>query len=436
MKIALLEVRSKRKECINKDFMGGYGWAFNAGRSLRARMINFVKKRGETLPIMSLGYLASIFADRGHKVIYAENEIPDADIVFLQSSMVDYRYEIEWAGKIKKTGTTVGFIGPFSSVKPDLFLGDADFVIKGEPEDAAVRIAGGFEPRGVIESAVIDNLDMFPFPNWKIFPYSRYSYFPALKERPFLPILSSRGCPYTCNYCPYLIVYKWRERSPENVLKEVEYLIDSFGIKAFLFRDPIFTFNRARTIEIAQALINKNYRLKWACETRLDHLDKELLKLLYDAGLRVINVGIESSSEDIIRKSSRKPVEIRHQEEMLSYCDELGIRITAFYMFGMPDDTRESIAATMEYAKRLNTHVAQFFVFTPFPGTCYFDKILPDIIQDDWEKFDCYTPCIRHRNITPCDILELKEKAFVSYYFRMNWFRSFFRRVFRDIFHT
>lgn len=122
MKIAILEVKSKRKECINKDFMGGYGWAFNAGNSFLAKMINLVKSLGERLPIMSLGYIASIFGNKGHKVMYAVNKIPDADIIFLQSSMVDYRYELEWARKIKRNGRKMGFIGPFSSLKPELFL--------------------------------------------------------------------------------------------------------------------------------------------------------------------------------------------------------------------------------------------------------------------------------------------------------------------------
>ena len=80
--------------------MSGYGWAFNAGTSWRARLINFIKKQGETLPLMSFGYLAAIFKSHGHSVEYLTNEVPDSDIAFISSSMVDYRNEIEWAKKV------------------------------------------------------------------------------------------------------------------------------------------------------------------------------------------------------------------------------------------------------------------------------------------------------------------------------------------------
>ncbi len=433
MKICLFNVNSDKKACINKDFMGGYGWAFDSGKSRPARIINFVKKIGEKIPVMSMGYLASILSEKNHEVQYAENAIPSAGLVIMQSSMVDHKAEMEWARRLKKAGKIVGFIGPFSGALPDMFLKECDFIIKGEPEEAARRIAEGLVPAGILESKAIDNLDTIPFPKWDLFPYESYSYFPALKERPFLPVLSSRGCPYTCNYCPYRVDYKWRQRSSGNVLDEIGYLIDRYGIKSMLFRDPLFTFDRKRVVEIVRGMLNRGYRIKWACETRLDRVDKELLKLMHSAGLRVMNVGVESYDEDIIKKASRKPVELHHQEEMVRYCDRIGIRLTVFYMLGMPDDTEESLLGTIEYAKKLNTHVAQFFIFTPFPGTEYYEKIKSDICENNWEKFDCYTPLFKHKNLSREKILELKEKAFISYYYRPGWAGKFLQRAVRDI---
>lgn len=434
MRFCLLNIRSDKSACINKDFMGGYGWAFNAGNSLPAKMINFVKRAGEKLPIMSFGYLAAILSAKGRHVEYAENRIPSADVVIIQSSMVDHNHELEWARRLRRAGRKVGFIGPFSGAMPQLFLNECDFVIRGEPEEAAYRMADGFQPHGIVESKFIDNLDELPFPKWEIFPYKDYSYMPALKERPFLPVLSSRGCAFTCNYCPYLVNYKWRQRSAKNVLDEIGHLIERFGIKAMLFRDPIFTLDRERTNEIARGILERGYKIRWACETRLDRVDKELLKNMYSAGLRVMNVGIESADTNVVKKASRKPVEIEHQEEMVRYCDELGIRITAFYMFGMPDDTRKTLLDTIGYSKKLNTHVAQFFIFTPFPGTEYFESVKNDIQEKDWERFDCYTPVFRHKNLSNKEILDLKEKAFVSYYYRPAWAARFASRAFKDIF--
>jgi hypothetical protein len=112
MKITLLEIRTDKKQCVNKDFMGGYGWVFNAGDSFRASLINKVKKWGEHLPIMSLGYLASIFHNNGHSVEHLVNKVPDSDLVIISSSMVDYKHEIRWADEIRGKGIKVGFFGP------------------------------------------------------------------------------------------------------------------------------------------------------------------------------------------------------------------------------------------------------------------------------------------------------------------------------------
>lgn len=433
MKITLLEIKTDKKQCINKDFMGGYGWAFNAGTSLRAGLINKVKKWGEALPVMSLGYLASIFNNNGHSVEHLVNKVPDSEMVIIPSSMVDYKHEINWAIQIRKKGIRVGFFGPFSSAMPELFLEYSDFIIGGEPEEVAMKITDTWIPEGFVRSNPVKDLDALAFPKWDIFDISRYSYIPALRERPFLPILSSRGCSYACSYCPYLVNYTWRERTAKNVLEEIEYLTGRFKIRGMLFRDPLFSLSKKRTIEIAEGMIQRNYKIKWACETRLDLLDEELLNILYKSGLRVINVGIESADSNVLEKATRKTISMEHQEKVIRYCEKKGIRVTVFYMLGLPDDTDESIIKTIEYAKKLNTHVAQFFIFTPFPGTRYFESIKDQIKEKDWEKFDCYTPVIKHKNITNRRLLELKEKAFIDYYYRPAWVLKFIKRMMRDI---
>lgn len=433
MKVALLDIKSRRKECINKDFMGGFGWAFNAGSSFPLKLINLIKKRGEKLPLLSFGYLAAIFAKNSHSVSCMTNTVPKADIVIISSSMVDYDYEIEWARRIKRTGCKVGFVGPFSGFLPEQFLNSCDFVIRGEPEQAAMNISLGREPRGIIESNPIEDLNSLPFPRWDNFPIKEYSYLPVLKEKPFLPILASRGCVYECNYCPYLVSYKYRTRSAENVFSEIKYLQERFKVKGLLFRDPLFGANKDFVFKLCELILKNNVKLRWACETRLNCINKQILEVMYKAGLRVLNTGIESADPDILKKASRIPVDIKHQEEMIRYCDKLGIRVTAFYILGLPDDTYESIINTLKYAQYLNTNVAQFFIHTPFPGTRYFEEVKDQIIEKDWRKFDCYTPVLRHKNLTTKQILKLKEKAFSSYYFRLGYFKKFISRACRDM---
>jgi len=434
MKINFIEITPKEKYCLVKDFMGGFGWRFSVGKSFSAKMIEIVKRQGEKMPYLAFAYLAAIFVSEGHEVNYSQDEVLPADITFIASSIVDYKNELEWIEKIKKSGSKVGVIGPFATVKPEIYR-EADFIIAGEPEQAALKIARGeIKPEGYINEGIIENLDKIPFPKWDIFPVKNYSYLPALRQKPFLPILSSRGCPYPCNYCPYKVIFnKHRNRSPENVLAEIKELNDKHGIKAMLFRDPIFSLKRDHVKQIASGLIKLNLGIRWACETRLDHLDEDLLLLMRRSGMRVLNIGVESVDHGVLQKATRIPIQREREKQLIQYCDRIGIRVTAFYVFGLPDDTEETIKNTINYAKELNTHVAQFFISTPFPGTGFYEDNKRDIIEKDWQSFDSYTPVLKHKNLTREQILNLKEKAFVSYYYRPRYLWKFAYRVIRDI---
>jgi len=371
----------------------------------------------------------------GHRVEYKRNGIPDCDLVIIPSSIVDYKSEIKTARSIKhQTKAKVGFIGPFASAKPDLFLPYCDFVILGEPEEAAVKISQDKIPEGVVKSDPIEDLDSLPFPYWDIFPINKFSYFPSIKAKPFLTILSSRGCSLPCGYyCPYPFTQgtKWRSRSVTNVIKEIEYLKERYHVKGLMFRDPIFTFDKDRAKRIAQELIIRNINIQWGCETHLDYLDVDLLRVMYESGLRSIEVGIESMDGEGLNRIKRRAIDIDHKERILSYCREIGIKVSAFYILGLPDDTEESIENSIDYAKRLNTSGAQFTILTPYPGTRFYKDIKERINGNDWKDFNGYTPVFRHNSLTEEHILRLKERAFTSYYFRVKWIKKFIMEIAR-----
>jgi len=433
LKIALLNAFSEEKQLYNKDVMGGYGESLNIGNSLRARIIEKMKSKGVKLPLLSFGYLAGIFHGRGFEVEYLSNKIPKtADIILVCSSMIDYKTELAFIQRAKKeTNAKVGVIGPFASAVPEIYSKTADFVVIGEPEEFALKLKNGAKPKSLIKSSPIKNLDSLPFPAWEFFPVKEFSYAPVIRSRPFLPMASSRGCSFQCNYCPYRCFYgNWRKRSVENTLQEIKRNVSDFGIKGLLFRDPLFTPDKKRALEIAGAMIKEKFSLEWACETRLDCLDSALLEKLAQAGMRSLNVGIESSDPEILKGASRKPIGIEHQEKMLEQCEKLGIKVSAFYILGLPGDTVKSIKHTVEYAKQHNTHIAQFFICTPFPGTEFFEQVKPKIFEKDFEKFDSFTPVFEHENLSPKQLLDLKEKAFQEYYFRPSYLLKFLIRNF------
>ncbi len=148
--------------------------------------------------------------------------------------------------------------------------------------------------------------------------------------------------------------------------------------------------------------------------------DKDLLKIMRGAGLRHLNLGVESASEAVLIGSKRLPIKAVHQEEIINYCHKIGITVAAFYIIGLENDTRETIRQTINYAKKLNTLVAQFTIGTPYPGTQFFAKMKEEgrLTTLDWPEYDTYNPVYRHQYLTAAELLRLKEKAFISYYFR------------------
>lgn len=435
MKVLLFDINPKSdKKCINKDLAGGMGTGTWVGNSLRARIFEFVKKKNVVLPIITTAYLAAIFKKAGWQVslITVKNgndfSKEDADLALVPISIVDCRNELEVAKTLKKQGIYTGVYGTFASVAPEFFINDSDFIIKGEPEAGALKIISEKKlPKGILEAEPLKELDSLPFPDWHLFPIKKYSYSPALNKKPFLIMLGSRGCPYSCSfYCAYPLLggKVWRPRSVKKVVDEMEYLRKEFGIKAIDFRDPVFTLDKERTMNLAKEIIERKLNIIWSCETRLDCLDKEIIEIMHRAGLRNINVGIESYDSEILKGSNRLPIEYRHQEEVISFCRKKGISMAVFYIIGLENDTKESIKKTISYAKKLNTLVAQFAINTPYPGTCFFENLKKEgrIKNFNWEDYDEYTPIFEHRNLTSEDLLFLKEKAFVSYYFRLRYF--------------
>ncbi|MBN1354162.1 MAG: radical SAM protein [Candidatus Omnitrophica bacterium] len=423
MKVVLVEKTSDKN--INKDQMGGYGINTQVGDSFFARWIMRQKKNLRNVPLLSLGYLASIFSEAGHGVKVVDNEpLPPADLFIIASSIVDYRSELNTAAGIKKKfpSAKVGFIGPFAGYLADDYLRAGDFIIKGEPENAAKEISKGRIPKGIVDSRPVENLDELSFPNWDFFNIDNYLYYPTIQKKPFLSIQSSRGCSFLCKYCPYTVYQgKWRTRSTRNIIDEIKYMKDRFKIKGLLFRDPIFTLDKDRAARIAEGIASSSGGIEWACETRTDMLDEKLVDRMYSAGLRAINFGIESAKQDLLSKASRKAVDTDYQEHIIRYCEKKGIKVIAFYLLGLPDDTFSTINETVNYAKKLNTFLAQFHILTPFPGTDFYNTFKERIVEKDWEKFNSFTPTMNLGKLSREELKVLKERAFVTYYFRPHY---------------
>ncbi|HSP06682.1 MAG TPA: radical SAM protein [Acidobacteriota bacterium] len=429
MRVVLADLKGKGGHVSKDTVAGGYGSRFR-GTSATTRIIEILRRIYQNFPSIHTAYLTSIFANAGHEVVLTRDRVVPGDLGLVLSSIVDYRNEMRWAQDFRKAcGSPVGFYGTMATHLPGPLSGAADFLIQGEPEQAALRLAAGERFQGAVISQAIGNLDTLPFPQWAETKRKRFSYNASRSLRPtahIFPVLSSRSCPEFCTYCPHRITASYRARSPQNVLDELEYLCNRFGQVDLIFRDPLFTQQRDRSSAIADGIIRKNLPVHFECETRLDELDEDLLDLLYRAGLRSITFGVESLDPVTLKKVARRYIPQEHQKRILSYCRDKGIRTTGFYVFGFLTDTAESIRATIDFSIELNSSTALYKILTPYPGTPLRKQMESLVSEPDLEKFDGYTPTFRHPNLSHEQLVFLLNSAYAKFYFRPSWGLNFF----------
>jgi radical SAM superfamily enzyme YgiQ (UPF0313 family) len=389
-----------------------------------------LKRRFHDLPSVHLAYAAALARNAGHEVVASNGALVDGDVALVLSSLVDYRRETEWARRMRARGVKVGFLGLASQKIPRLFEADADFILDGEPEAALIRLVGGERLSGMVSSPQIEDLDTLPFPNWEPLLGARRRVRVPFAGRPAggaLPVLASRSCPEFCTYCPHRIQTKWRARSVANILDELSYLQDTRGSLHIVFRDPLFSQERDRVLELCDGIRSRQLSHTFECETRLDRLDEELLATLHKAGLRAMSFGVESLAPSTLKKVGRRPIPEAHQRAIVSRCRELGIVTAAFYVLGFGEDTWASIRATIDYSIELGSTVAQFKVLTLYPGTPLFKRMETTITETDWERFDGFTPTFNHESLTPSQLRFLLGSAYTRFYVRPSFLANYLR---------
>lgn len=422
MNIVVLSA-SRQRNCTLKDVAGGFGTVFTVGNSPFAKLLELAKRRIAAIPNITLAYLDSILTAEGASVrvldVRRADQLVPADLYLISSSIVDCSFERELGLEARRRfGAKVGYFGTFAATVPEFYADSADFIVQEEIENIAPALAQGNIPEGIVSAGFVEDLDALPFPKWDQFDVHRFRYQIVTGKGITLPMLGSRGCPYTCNYCPYLVNAKYRVRTPESIVEEIRYLTDRHNIRGIAFRDPNLTFDKKRAQEFADLLLRYNLDIRWGMEARTDRLDPELLDLLHRSGLRSVEVGVESSNADTLRENKRQAITTAQQEKVIAHCHKLGIRVIANYTFGLPNDSVEGIRDTIRYAKKLNTFAIQFTVTTPYPGTQFYESVRPAIFEKNWERFNGWTSVFRHSAISSEELHRLREYAYVSYHLR------------------
>lgn len=234
------------------------------------------------------------------------------------------------------------------------------------------------------KSAYIDDLDKLPFPLWSLFPLQNYwklGYSHGPVEKQYLAILTSRGCPFNCNFCvvPSMNGRKWRPRSPENVVSEIKYMIENYNVREFHWEDLNPTANEKRIIEICDLIVKNRLDISWklVSGSKIETMSKKTLKLMKNAGCTYISYSPESGSQRVL-KLMNKPFNHAYALEMQKTMTQSGITSQACFVLGYPGEEKKDLIETSRYLKKLTragVDEVAFFIMTPIPGTNTFGKI-------------------------------------------------------------
>jgi radical SAM superfamily enzyme YgiQ (UPF0313 family) len=431
MKVLLLDVYKKNVDYrISKDTNGSYGTGNDYGDSLFAKFLKKISKRTNFWPPLYLMYTGSVLRDKGHEVKYSNQiiDLDDYDAIIMSSSIVCHETEINIIKEIKDKSKVI-VIGSFASNSSKNYLDEGVKVIKGEPEfyfiDNNLKDLIQAEEREFSTTTnYIDDLDSLPFPCWDLV-IDHLAFSGSIKRKKCIPILAERGCPYSCfHYCAYPLEQgrKPRSRSNINIVEEMRYWVEKFNINEFIFRDPVFSINREKTIELAEMIIKAEIKVKFTIETHLNNLDYELITKLKEAGMFFIQCGVESVDEDVMKDAKRFSLKKGAEIEKINMLRKAGIKVMGMYILGYESDTRESCLATISYAKELNTNIAVFSIFTPYPGTPAYISFKNRITATKYEDYNQWNPVFEHKNLTKKEIRTLLTFAFDSYYLSPKWF--------------
>jgi anaerobic magnesium-protoporphyrin IX monomethyl ester cyclase len=215
----------------------------------------------------------------------------------------------------------------------------------------------------------MDDLDELPFPNLALGNQQSYEMIYG-RERRAMSIMGSRGCPYLCTFCDVFSVWgrKVRFRTPKNVVDEIIYHRDTFGITEIFFRDSVFTLNYKWLDAFLDELESRDVKITWHCNARVDRVTEPLLRRMKKLGLYCISYGVESGNDEIL-SSMKKGIDIPTIEKIFKLTTDIGLQANGYFMVGNPGETKALAEETLDLALRLPTTFVDVGPTVAYPGT-------------------------------------------------------------------
>lgn len=405
-------------------------------------------------PPLGIGYLASAARDAGYSVQLTDVGIDkltiagicdlveqsDTQIVGISSFIANHGNGLKIAHAIKQRfgdKVTVIMGGPHASFVYEEVLraGDVDIVSIFEGEKTIVELIRCIKEKGDLNSIrgiafvnsdhqiiktqrrePIQDLDTISFPAWDLFKIDKY-------QEPGI-ILTGRGCPYKCIFCSAGAIAggKYRMRSVNNVVDEIELLNRKYGIDKIFIADDTFTASAKHCIAICREIRKRNLRISWQAEARANTVTDEVASEMVKAGCHHVQIGAESGDNDILKKIG-KNVTTDTIERAVRIFLKHGITVVCSFILGHPDDTIETCEKTIRFAKYLRTisggyTSCKFAILTPLPGTPLYEKkeeLGIKLLTSNWDNYTFFDTVMETQNLNRRQIQNLYMKAWATY---------------------
>lgn len=439
---------------------------------MKILLVSPINRTYVIMPSLGLGYLASIARKDGHKVQILDCKMGGMTFedfeTFISGQRHDlfgfqiFSYDINHVKKhiemIKKHNhkalIVAGGAHPSGDPKGLMkYLEGLDFAFVGESEIGFRKFLALLEERGPLNilkahsslknipgliyrgdagevfvnpASYVDNLDSLDFPAWDLMDPREYPEAPHgafARQFPTAPIIITRGCPHSCTFCAGKVItgLKLRKRSIENVWSEVEFLIEKFGVKELLIEDENFSLHKDLLEEFCLKLINTGKKISWSFPAgiRLETLNKKNIKLMEEAGCYSMAVGVEFGSQRI-HDLTQKRMSIGVIEDRVALLSKSKIKITGFFLMGIPGETREDIRSTIDLSLRLDLDRAQFNNFMPLPGSQLWNDLVKSnkLTNINWDHFFVHDVAYVSNDISRDELKRLQREAYLKFYLR------------------
>jgi len=418
-------------------------------------------------PFIPLGiaYLAAVAEKKGHEVTVIDCQAEkltyetfrdrishiSTDVIGVTATTLLYKSAmrlITIAKQVQPQALTIlgGSHGTFWDENALKEYPSLDLVVRREGEQTLIELIETLQAKGSLSKVLgvtfrdsvgnivrtpdrpfIKYLDELPFPAHHLLPLS------SLKRmgKILFPLISSRGCVYWCDFCSTVRMFgrAYRMRSPKNVVDEMQLIHEKYGVDQVTFYDDAFTVDRERVIKICEELRARKLKLMWDCGTRVDMVDRELLKVMRDAGCFAVWLGVESGSETILGAMNKR---IKLNQTRLAYkiAHDVGLMTIANVVLGFPGETEQTAWETIRFVKELNPDDVGFYVATPYPGTPMYDQVIKNgwLRVTDFDKYDTAGPTFETPWLSMEKLAQIRYKAYQQFYLRPSYILKMVRR--------